>query len=524
MDKELVIDASSEEEVEIAYLKDRQLTELHQEKSNKDFAVGDLYLGRVKKVVPSLNAAFIDVGYERDAFLHYLDLGPQFASLNSYLQATLKDKKKGSSLGKFKLLPDINKHGKMGDLLSSGQHVLVQVAKEPISSKGPRLTSEITLAGRYLVLVPFNNKISISSNIRDKDERTRLRRLLMSIKPKNFGVIIRTVAKEKKVADLDSDLKNLLERWEECYRKLKTSVKPPKKVLGELNKTSAILRDMLSTEFSRIHVNDRGLYEEIRGYIREISPDKENIVKLYSGRADIFEQFGIHRQIKASFGRHVPLKSGAYLIVEHTEAMHVVDVNSGNRKSSDKDQEQNALETNLEAAKELARIFRLRDMGGIIAVDFIDMYNKTNQKKLHQAFKDHLKEDRAKSNVLPPSKFGVIEVTRERVRPETNIKTAEVCPVCNGTGEARATILLIDEIENLLRYLIREESHKRLTLKTHPFIASYLRDPQGWNVFRSLQWKWFREYRKWIRIEPKSAYHFLEFHFFNEEGEEVGSQ
>ncbi len=522
MDIELVIDASGEE-VEIAYLRDRQLVEYHKEKSNKDFAVGDFYLGRVKKVVPSLNAAFVDVGYERDAFLHYLDLGPQFASLNAYVQASLKNKKKNGSLSKVDLLDDIDKHGKMGDLLSSGQHVLVQVAKEPISTKGPRLTSEVTLAGRYLVLAPFNNKVSISSNIRDKNERERLRRLLMSIKPRNFGVIIRTVAENKKVADLDADLRELLERWEECHRKLKTSVKPPKKVLGELNKTSAIIRDMLNTDFTRIHVNERGLYQELKNYIREISPDKENIVKLYSGRADIFEQFGIHRQIKASFGRHVPLKSGAHLIIEHTEAMHVVDVNSGNRKSSDKDQEQNALETNLEAAKELARIFRLRDMGGIIAVDFIDMYNKANQKKLYNTFKDYLKEDRAKSNLLPPSKFGVIEVTRERVRPETNIKTAEVCPVCNGTGESQATILLEDEIGERVRHLVEKEKHKKLTLKAHPFVASHLKSP-GWNFLKSHQWKWFMQYKKWIRIQSMSAYHFLEYHFFNEEGEEVGKE
>ncbi len=514
MDIELVIDASSTE-VHIALLKDKVLTELHKEKSNKDFSVGDIYFGKVRKVVPSLNAAFVDVGYERDAFLHYYDLGPQFSSLKKYIKQTISGKQNTHELTRFKQEQDIDKNGKIKDILSPNQNLLVQIAKEPISQKGPRLTSELTLAGRYLVLVPFSNKVSISQNIRNRSERERLKRLLNSIKPQNFGVIIRTVAENKKVAELDNDLHDLMERWQKCYQSLK-SAKPPQKVLGELNKTSAILRDLLNEKFTKIHVNDEGLYHEIRDYIAGIAPGQENIVKQYSGKADIFDQFGIQKQIKSSFGKHVPLPSGAYLIIEHTEAMHVVDVNSGGRKSPGKDQEQNALVTNLEAAEELARIFKLRDMGGIIAVDFIDMYENANQRKLFDKMKALMKSDRAKHNVLPPSKFGVVEITRERVRPETDIKTSEKCPSCEGTGEVQATILVVDEIENNLRYLFEDLQKKKVILCVHPFINAYLK-----SGLPSLQMRWWKKFRKWVSIRPMTAYHFLEYHFFDGSDEEI---
>ncbi len=514
MDLELVIDADPPE-VSIALLQDKILTELHREKSDSDFSVGDMYLGRVKRVIPSLNAAFVDVGYKRDAFLHYLDLGPQFASLKKYVKLAHQGKLNKAGLAGFKMESDIDKNGKIQDQLKADQHVLVQVAKEPISQKGPRLTSELTIAGRFIVLVPFSNKISISSNIGSKDERERLRRLLKSIKPENFGVIIRTVAENKKVAELDQDLRELIKRWDTCFKALK-GAKPPKKVLGELDRTSALLRDMLNGEFSRIHVNNAEIFEEVKGYIQNIAPDQEDIVKQYSGKVDIFDKFGIQRQIKASFGRHVPLKSGAYLIVEHTEAMHVIDVNSGNRKRPEKSQEENALEVNLEAAQEVARLLKLRDMGGIICVDFIDMYDKANQKKLFESFKEYLQDDKAKHNVLPPSKFGVVEVTRERVRPETDIKTSEKCPVCKGSGEVQATILITDDIENHIRYLFEEMGMNSLTIEAHPFIAAYLE-----KGFPSLKWKWMKRFKRKIRVVPKTAFHFLQYRFLDKSGEEV---
>jgi len=510
---ELVVNAKGNE-VDIAFLKDNVLTELHKEKGNQDFAVGDIYLGKVHRVIPSLNAAFVDVGYEKDAFLHYLDLGPQFKSLHKLVKRTLSQKSVPASLQDFPLEEDIDKHGKINDIVSGSQNILVQVAKEPISSKGPRLTSEITLAGRFVVLVPFGDKISLSQRIRNKEERTRLRRLLQSIKPKNFGVIVRTVAENKKVAELDADLKDLYSRWEKIHENLKNS-KPPKRVLGELNRTSTVLRDLLSANFSKIHINDPEMGEEVKEYLRKIAPKQEKIVKIHDGQ-NVFEKFGVNRQIKTTFGRQVNLKSGAYLIVEHTEAMHVIDVNSGSRKAGDKGQAQNALETNLECAEEIARVLRLRDMGGIIAIDFIDMPDRAHQKQLFEKLKECLKDDKAKHNVLPPSRFGVVEVTRQRVREVTDISTEESCPCCDGSGKIQASVLITDQIENNLRYLSEDLKVKKVVIKAHPFLSAFL--TKG---LISMRRRWGMKFKMSIKVEPDTDFSFLEYKFFNTQGEPI---
>ncbi|CAG5084113.1 Rne/Rng family ribonuclease [Parvicella tangerina] len=514
MNHELIINSSSTE-VTIALLRDKKLIELHKDKHDTSFNVGDIYLGKIRKIVPSLNAAFVDVGYEKDAFLHYLDLGPQFRSQNKYIQSILKGKQQSSNISRLRLEKDINKDGKIKELLSSKQQIAVQVAKEPISSKGPRLSAELTLAGRYIVLVPFTDKISVSQKIKSQEEKERLKKLIASIKPKNFGVIIRTVAENKKVADLDQDLRNLVEKWDKLYQGLKNA-QPPKRVLGELNRASTVLRDLLSASFSNIHVNDPKLFEEIKAYVQRIAPKKESIVKLYKGKNEIFEHFGINKQIKASFGKKVMLPSGAYLIIEHTEAMHVIDVNSGNRKASEQNQEQNAIETNLEVAEEIARILRLRDMGGIIAIDFIDMHQRDNNKKLYDKLKQCMSDDRAKHNIIPPTKFGVIELTRQRVRPETEIKTAEVCPTCNGTGEITASILLIDEIENNVRYLVEQVGQKNITLLVHPFVEAYIK-----KGIKSVQRQWFVKFKKWIAVKGITTLPFLTYKFVDAENEEI---
>lgn len=511
MNLELVINARGNE-VDIAYLKDKVLTELHKEKGSQEFAVGDIYLGKVHRVIPSLNAAFVDVGFEKDAFLHYLDLGPQYRSMNKFVKRTLSGKQNSADLNKFPTEKDIDKNGKINDVVSGSQQILVQVAKEPISSKGPRLTSEITLAGRYIVLVPFGDKISLSQRIRNVEERTRLRRLMQSIVPPNFGVIVRTVAENKKVAELDADLRDLHNRWNKIHENLKTA-KPPKRVLGELNRTSTVLRDLLSANFTSIHVNDGEIAEDIREYLRKVAPKQEKIVKHHK-KGDLFEKFGVNHQIKASFGKQVNLKSGAYLIIEHTEAMHVIDVNSGGRKGGERGQEQNALETNLECAEEIARVLRLRDMGGIIAVDFIDMGQRKHQKMLYEKLRDSLKEDKAKFNVLPPSRFGVVEITRQRVREVTDISTEEKCPCCEGTGSVQASILITDQIENNLRYIVEEYKSKRVVLKTHPYIAAFLKAG-----LISTRRKWSMKYKVNLKVMEDSELAYLNYKFFNEKGE-----
>ena len=505
MSLELVVDARKEG-IWLALLRDGKLIELHEEQGNNDFAVGDIYLGKVRKVVPSLNAAFVDVGYDKDAFLHYLDLGPQFSSLNKFTKDTLHGKQNVADLLYFKGEKDIPKDGKIDEIISSSQSILVQVAKEPISSKGPRLSAEITLAGRYLVLVPFSDKISISQKIKEQDERDRLKDLMESIKPKNFGVIIRTVAENKKIEQLDQDLKDLMEKWRGMYANLKIAT-PPKRVLGEIGKTSSILRDLLNADFSNIHINDETLFGEMKDYVAGIAPGREKILKFYDGKISIFERFAINKQIKSLFGKKVPLSNGGYLIIEHTEAMHVIDVNSGNRKGAD-GQESNALATNIEAAEEIARVLQLRDMGGIVCIDFIDMHERENNKILFETLKKFMQSDRAKHNILPPSKFGVIEITRQRVRPETDIKTSEACPTCNGTGEVQASILLAEEIESNLNYLLTDRKEAAVSLLVHPYLEAYFKCG-----IISRQIKWFFKYKKWISIRGVVANHLMQYSF-----------
>ncbi|MFN6015409.1 MAG: ribonuclease E/G [Flavobacteriales bacterium] len=513
MSLELVVDAR-QGGIWLALLRDGKLIELHEEQGNNDFAVGDIYLGKVRKVVPSLNAAFVDVGYEKDAFLHYLDLGPQFNSLNKFTKDTLQGKQNVADLLYFKGEKDIPKDGKIDDIISSSQSILVQVAKEPISSKGPRLCAEITLAGRYLVLVPFSDKISISQKIREQEERDRLKDLMDTIKPKNFGVIIRTVAENKKIELLDQDLKNLLDKWKTMHANLKSAI-PPKRVLGEIDKTSSILRDLLNADFTNIHVNDETLFGEMKDFGAGIAPGREQILKLYESKISIFERFGINKQIKTLFGKKVPLPSGGYLIIEHTEAMHVIDVNSGNRKGAD-GQESNALATNIEAAEEIGRVLQLRDMGGIVCIDFIDMHDKENNKVLFEKLKGFMSSDRAKHNILPPSKFGVVEITRQRVRPETDIKTSETCPTCNGTGEVQASILFSEEIESNLNYLLSDRKEQHVTLLVHPYLEAFFK-----KGLISRRMKWFFKYKKWIQVRGVTAHHLLQYSFVNKDNEEI---
>ena len=512
MSLELVVDARKNG-IWLALLDDGKLIELHEEQGNNDYTVGDIYLGKVRKVVPSLNASFVDVGYDKDAFLHYLDLGPQFNSLNKFSRETLRNKQNVADLQYFKLENDIPKDGKINDIISSSAPILVQVAKEPISSKGPRLCAEITLAGRFLVLVPFSNKISISQKIKEQEERDRLKEVMKNIKPKNFGVIIRTVAAGKKIELLDQDLNNLLEKWKKMHANLK-GAKPPMRVLGEIDKTSSILRDLLNADFSNIHVNDATIFESLKTYVADIAPGREKIIRHYEGKLDIFERFGVSRQIKALFGKKVPLQSGGYLIIEHTEAMHVVDVNSGNRKGAD-GQESNALATNLEAADEIARVLQLRDMGGIVCIDFIDMHDRANNKELYTRLKTAMSRDRAKHNIIPPSKFGVVEITRQRVRPQTDIVTSEVCPTCNGTGEVQASILFAEEIEQNLNYVLKR-GDKGIALLVHPYLEAYFK-----KGLISRQVKWYLKYKKWIPVRGMSSQHLLQYSFVDKNNEVI---
>jgi ribonuclease G len=511
---DLIIDVTPSEIV-IALQENKKLVELTREKSGARFAVGDIYLGKVKKIMPSLNAAFIDVGYQKDAFLHYLDMGPQFSTMNKFLRVVSSRKTKITSISRIISDPDIKKEGRITDLLKVGQKILVQVAKEPISTKGPRLTSEISIAGRYMVLMPFSEKVSVSQKIKSNEEKNRLKKLVQSIKPKKYGVIVRTAGEGMKVAELDQELKHLIDKWETTFHKLKRA-SVPSLIIGEIDRTTALLRDIYTPNFNSIIVNDQSVCDEISDYIGSIQASKRKIVKLYKGNSPIFEHYGIEKQIKASFGKTVTFKNGAYLIVEHTEAFHVIDVNSGNRAKSGVDQETNALDVNLAACEEIARQLRLRDMGGIIVIDFIDMHIQANRLKVYEHMKEVMANDRTKHNILPLSKFCLMQITRQRVRPEEIIETAETCPTCRGNGKIMPSILFADDLDNKVHYILKDLNKKRLSLKVHPFIAAYLT-----HGLKSLRNRWFIKFFKWIIVESNSSYSLLEYHFYDENKEEI---
>ncbi|MDX1470625.1 MAG: ribonuclease E/G [Flavobacteriaceae bacterium] len=513
MEKELIIRSSSDN-VDFALLKDGKLIELHKDDDSNNFAVGDVFLAKVRKVVPGLNAAFVNVGYEKDAFLHYHDLGPQLPSLLKFVKRVSTGKHTDFLLRNFGFEKSIDKNGSIVNVLKSNQSILVQIVKEPISTKGPRISSEISIAGRYIVLVPFSDRFSISQKIESKEEKDRLKLLVKSITPKGFGVIIRTVAEGKKVADLDRDLQNLIGRWTAMCKKL-FRAHHPSKVLSEMNKASSILRDIFDDSFTSIMVDDEALAIQIKDYLQTIAPQKESIVKVHKNGAPIFEKYGIERQIKTSFGKTVSMARGAYLIIEHTEALHVIDVNSGNRSNKQKNQEDTALEVNLISATEIARQLRLRDMGGIIVIDFIDMNRSENRKKLFNHLRNEMKDDKAKHKILPPSKFGLVQITRQRVRPERNIKTQEENPSGADGSEVEAPIKLVQKITQDIERLFRKD-YKKLTLNTHPFIAAFL--TKG---FPSVRSKWFFEHKKWVKIQPRDAYTYLEYHFFDKDGNKI---
>lgn len=515
MTSELFIDVQPKE-IHIALTEDKELVEYQREGREASYAVGNMYWGRVKKIMPALNACFVDVGSGKEAFLHYQDLGTRFNSYQKYIKQVTSDKKKLYPYAKASIQSELPKEGSITNVLQQGQEIMVQVTKEPISTKGPRLTCDLSFAGRFLVLVPFSDKVSVSTKIKSTEERARLKQLLQSIKPKNFGVIVRTVAEEKRVAELDAELSVLVKQWENAIIRVQKADKAPLLIYEEDSRAVAMLRDLFNPSYEAIYVSDKEVFNQIRDYVALIAPDRAQIVKYYTGSLPIFDNFGITKQIKSSFGRIVPYKGGAYLVIDHTEALHAVDVNSGNRSRGKTNQEENAIDVNLGAADELARQLRLRDIGGIIIVDFIDMDTAENRQKLYERMYQNMKKDRAKHNILPLSKFGLMQITRQRVRPAMDIAVEEVCPTCFGKGVIKSSILFTDTLESKIDCLVRKLNVKRFDLHIHPYVAAYIN--QG---FPSMAMKWKLKYGMGVRIIPNQSLALLQYVFYDSKHEEI---
>ncbi|OPB97765.1 Rne/Rng family ribonuclease [Elizabethkingia occulta] len=515
MKKELII-SHEDDTSKIALLEDGRLFELHQEEQNNQFVVGDLFLGKIKKLAPNLNAAFVSIGYEKDAFLHYLDLGPQILSYQKFVKDTISKKQQNSSLKNFAVQKEIPKDGTIDKVLAAGDSVLLQITKEPISTKGPRISTQISLTGRFLVLIPFDNKVSISKKIKNNQEKERLKMLIESIRPEGFGVIIRTVAEGKKVAELHNDMNQLITKWESCFKNIQKN-KVPSKVLSEEDKASAILRDNFNQDFVNIICDDEQMVNDMKNYLEVIAPESKNIVQLYDSHIPLLEYYNVEKQLKQSFGKHVniPSSKGAYLVVEHTEALHVIDVNSGNNISASQTNKLHALNVNKMAATEIARQLRLRDMGGIIVIDFIDMTDPEHRKELFEHLKEEMKRDKARHKILPPSKFGLIQITRQRVRPEKQIETKEETP--NKDGEIVAPIVTVEKMEEAIRSFLTNEKG-RLYLHVHPFVEAYL--TKG---VMSIQNKWFLRYKKWVTVIPRDSFKYLEYALYNSKKKELMS-
>lgn len=509
MVSEIIVDVTSKE-VSIAVTEDKVLVEFQRETRNESYAVGDIYFGKVKKILSGLNAAFIDVGYKKEGFLHYQDLGSNFNTQQKFVKKKLSGDKKNTIVSKMSLLPELQKDGKIADVLAAGDEVLVQISKEPISTKGPRLTAELSFAGRYLVLIPFSDKVSVSTKIKSNEERARLRQLIQSVKTRNFGVIVRTSAEGKRVAELDYELKVLQKRFDDNIFKLHKA-KAPSLFYEETSRMVALLRDVLNPTFVHIHINNENVYKNVLDYVSLISPEQKNIVKHYKGELPIFDHFGITKQIKSSLARTVTFKYGAYLIIEHTEAMHVVDVNSGNRSNKNGvEPEEASFNVNLAAADELVRQLRLRDMGGIIVVDFIDMADAANRQKLFEHINSIMSRDRARHNILPLSKFGLMQITRQRVRPVLDIDTSETCPTCFGSGHVRPSILFTDTLEEKLDTLTNKLHVKDFILHIHPYVYAYV--SKGL-ISMLNRWKW--KYSRNMKVIPDQRLGFLEYKFYD---------
>jgi ribonuclease G len=482
MKKEIIIN-STNEDTRIAILENNRLVEIFVERPDNERMVGDIYKGRVRRVVRGMQAAFIDIGFEQDAFLHFSDMGAEVNQLFADIdEDTVSEDKKDSDVDP-------------ADLLRNGQEIAVQIIKEPISTKGPRVTTELTQPGRFLVLVPNQDRVGVSRKISSFKERKRLRHICRKIRPKNFGIIVRTVAEGKDEEALQQDLRKLLRTWNKVQNQIKKS-RPPRLIYKDLGMASSVIRDLFTSDVKRVIVDSRKMHREITRYLKEVGSELLGRLEYFKSRDPIFDVYKVENELKRSLERKVWMRNGGYIIIEHTEAMSAIDVNSG-RYFGKKDHERNSLKINLEAAREIARQLRLRDIGGLIVIDFIDMEMDENKSRVLNALRKEFSYDRSITRISEISRFGLIEMTRQRIRPSLIYNINEPCILCDGTGLIPTKGTVLANIERVIRRYIAKDLERRIIIRTHPDMVEYLNNKRL-SRRRRLMWKY------WIKIETES--------------------
>ncbi len=500
MRKEIIINSTANE-IRIAITEDGRLAELFVETPEKERMVGDIYLGRVARVMPGIKAAFIDIGMKQDGFLHFSDIGRSLGDYSAMIgdediddseddndedetgapvtapEELQKELNAPSQHPHQNHVPDRRSRGREKlehpELhILKGHDIIVQVTKEPVAKKGVRVTTEVSLAGRFLVLLPFDGKVGVSKKLTNFREKRRLRRIVRSILPEGFGAIIRTVAEGKEEQDIKNDLESLINTWHEIEKTVKQE-RPPAILYKDMATTSSVIRDLFSNEVEHIVVDSKKLFRDIRAYVKWTSPSLLEKIDLFKEHEPIFDKYGVEKEIATALSRKVWLKSGGYIIIDPTEAMVVIDVNSG-RYAAKREQELNSLRTNLEAAREIVRQLRLRDMGGIIVIDFIDLEDDRNKKKVYDELRKEFRHDRAKVTVLPMTEFGLVQITRQRIRQSVLHSFTEPCPTCGGLGLVQSKATIIGQIERWIRRFKSETHEHRLILRVHPSIAEAL--------------------------------------------------
>lgn len=503
--KNQIIIHSSGKQTRVALLENGELAQLFIESEENQRTVGDIYLARVHKVMSGIRAAFIDLGMEKDAFLHFSDAGDH---LGSYIKMMNGDSSISSSankeLQKFDKLSNNDKQILAGKLLKNNQRLLVQVVKEPIGSKGPRVSTDITIAGRFLVLIPMGEYIALSKKINNGKERRRLKSIVGSMLPEGFGVIVRTVTQNQSKEAIEEDMRNVLKKWERILNKLEEA-KPPTLLYKDLDITESLIRDLFAKQYDRVLIDDYQLYKSIKSYVSQIAPKMVPSVQLYKGKDHIFDHTNIGHDVNSIFSPRVRMPSGGYLIFEQTEAMYVVDVNSGPYAAKEK-QEDNSLKTNLEAAREIAKQLRLRDIGGIIVVDFIDLRDDKNRKKIYDELKKEFKKDRAKTNIIGMSDFGLVQITRQRIRPSVVNSVSKVCPMCGGSGSVVSQDTIVTDIESWISKFKYSTEYRAVDIYINPYLQSYLcKGPF------SQRWQWMLKYKLKISLIPDETTSLNEF-------------